>query len=117
LIGGTSCAEPTNYFAGTDTVPDTEDLGPKEPYADTGKFRGCTVGDPKHLRGRYLSNFSASVAAISISFSTRPTIDAERVRSRSTDDSARPATQARDDAGAASGVHGRGQISSGAMRR
>jgi hypothetical protein len=64
LIGGVACPEPTDYFAGAYTVPDTEDLPPPPDnvYVDTGKFRGCTVGDPKHLRGRYQSNFDDSVA-------------------------------------------------------
>jgi Ca2+-binding RTX toxin-like protein len=56
LIGGLACEEPTDYFTGGYTVPDDEDLMPGQPFNDTGKIRGCTVGDPYHLRGRYESN-------------------------------------------------------------
>ncbi len=62
LIGGIACAEPTDYFVGGYTVPDTEDLAPDQSYNDTGKIRGCTVGDRLHLRGRYQSNQDPSVA-------------------------------------------------------
>jgi Ca2+-binding RTX toxin-like protein len=61
-IGGVSCPEPTDYFIGGYTVPDTEDLPPGEGYIDTGKFRGCTLGDEQHLRGRWQSNGNSSIA-------------------------------------------------------
>lgn len=58
-IGGVACPEPTDYFAGGYTIPDgTPASGPPpEEFLDTGKIRGCTVGDPEHLSGRYESNF------------------------------------------------------------
>jgi hypothetical protein len=55
-IGGTACSAPTDYFAGGYTVPDSEDLPPGESFVDTGKIRGCTVGGPNHIVGRYQSN-------------------------------------------------------------
>jgi len=59
-IGGLACPEPTDYFVGAYTTPDTEDLAPGQNYDDTGKIRGCTMGDRLHLRGRYQSNYSSS---------------------------------------------------------
>ncbi len=63
-IGGLVCPEPTDFFIGGYTVPDTEDLlpGPQQEYIDRGKIRACTVGDEQHLRGRYQSNDYPSVA-------------------------------------------------------
>jgi hypothetical protein len=57
-IGGIACEEPTDYFAGGYTVPDSEDKPPNAPFDDTGKIRGCTVDDRDHLAGRYESNSS-----------------------------------------------------------
>jgi hypothetical protein len=51
-IGGIACPEPTDYFVGGYTVPDTEDLPPNTGYNDTGKIRGCTMGDRTYTVGR-----------------------------------------------------------------
>ena len=61
-IGGVACPEPTDYFTGAYTTPDTEDLLPNTGYDDTGKIRGCTMGDRLHLRGRYESNSNPAAA-------------------------------------------------------
>jgi hypothetical protein len=61
-IGGTACPEPTDYFSGGYTVPDGTPVPPPE-FIDTGKIRGCTVGnDPNHLKGRYQSNVSGGTS-------------------------------------------------------
>jgi hypothetical protein len=60
-IAGTRCREPSDYFAGGYTIPQTGALGPGESYVDTGKIRGCTVGNPNHLVGRYQSDISRGV--------------------------------------------------------
>ncbi|MFN8186542.1 MAG: hypothetical protein U0R69_05645 [Gaiellales bacterium] len=57
-IGGIACPEPTDYFVGAYTVPDSEDLPPNTGFNDTGKLRGCTMDDRRHLKGRYESNSS-----------------------------------------------------------
>jgi hypothetical protein len=41
-IGGTACTEPTDYFAGNYTAG-----------SEAGVIRGCTVGGPDRLKGRY----------------------------------------------------------------
>jgi hypothetical protein len=71
-IGGTPCPEPTDYFAGGYTVPDGTPVAPEE-FIDTGKIRGCTVGDdPNHIRGRYESNGSGGSGDIDLTL-TSPT--------------------------------------------
>ena len=61
VIDGVACPEPTDYFSGAYTVPDNEDLQPNQPFNDTGRFRGCTMDDRLHLRGRYLSDDNPAV--------------------------------------------------------
>ena len=55
-IGGKACSDPSDYFAGGYTVPDDEALPAGENFVDTGKIRGCTVGGPNRIVGRYQSN-------------------------------------------------------------
>jgi Ca2+-binding RTX toxin-like protein len=74
-VGGTPCPEPTDYFAGGYTVPDgTPPSGPPPgEFVDTGKIRGCTLGnDPNHIRGRYESNSSGGSGNIDLTL-TSPT--------------------------------------------
>jgi hypothetical protein len=59
-IGGKACHQPSDYFAGGYTIPPTSELAPGGKYLDTGKIRGCTVGNPDHLVGRYQSDASSS---------------------------------------------------------
>lgn len=76
-IGGTPCPEPTDYFAGGYTVPDGTPPPPSLPpaeFVDTGKIRGCTVGnDPNRLKGRYESNGSGGSGNIDLTL-TSPTV-------------------------------------------